>query len=53
MYLLSLLLSLHYLIKIFLLKILSNKYSLKKILVIIFNNIYNFTICFQKYHIKT
>ncbi len=33
MYLLSLLLSLHYLLEIFLLKILSNKYSLKKILV--------------------
>ena len=33
MYLLSLLLSLHYLLDIFLLKILSNKYSLQKILV--------------------
>jgi len=33
MYLLSLLLSLHYLLEIFLLKILSNKYSLKKILI--------------------
>ena len=33
MYLLSLLLSLHYLLEIFLLKILSNKYSLQKILV--------------------